>query len=424
MNILVITRSAWIDENNTGNTMSNIFENFEQDKIYGLSLRSKASMNDMLQDNFSISEKQMIDFFRKKEMIGKESFKSPKADNNSIEDKMYTAAKKNNCMLLWFARELLWCISPWKNTNIDRYLDSIKPDIVFMPVFGCWYPHKVLKYVHKKTNAKVVLFHADDNYSMRQFSISPLYWIYRLNLRKWVRKSIKISDINYVISEIQKQEYAKTLKRDFKILFKGHQFNNMPKYENAKDKIIKLVFTGNISAYRYKSLASIGEALREINSDKKRAELDIYTMTPLNNTKKKALNVEGINLKGAVSADKVGDIQKAADILVHVESFSLRGRLAVHQSFSTKLVDYMSLAKCIFAVGPKDVASIDYLIKNDAAVVAVNKQQIASYLKRLIEDPNLIAEYGKKAWECGRKNHQIDVIQKNFRADLEMLLIK
>ena len=185
---------------------------------------------------------------------------------------------------------------------------------------------------------------------------------------------------------------------------------------------IKLVFTGNISSGRYKQLAAIGEAIKKINKDEKKLELDIYTLTPMTAKLKMMLDIDGVvNLKGGVSADEIYQIQKNADILVHVESFDLKNRLAVHQSFSTKIVDYLHQAKCIFAVGPKDVASIDYLLKNDAAIVATTAGEIEKKLIELCDNTALIHEFEKKGWECGKRNHRIETIQQKLKNDFKML---
>lgn len=422
MRILVITRSSWSNNNNIGNTMSNIFSSFVDDDIYGLSFREETPCNDIAIKNFSISEQQIIRFFKTGKKMGKVVDSSSFTACDTAEKNIYDYAKRNGGKTLWFIRELMWCVAPWKNDKLKSYLDEVNPDIVFMPVFGCWYPHKVLAYIKKYTGAKVILFHADDNYTLRQFSFSPIYWLYRFNLRRWVKKSVNGSDLNYAISEIQKREYEKALKKPIKILFKSADFSVMPQYAKSV-KPYKFVFTGNISSGRYKMLSLIGKCLQKINENGTKAELDIYTLTPLNEKMQKALDIPGaIVLKGGIGADEVQKVQEEADVLVHVESFDLKNRLQVHQSFSTKIVDYLKTAKCILAVGPKDVASMDYLRNNDAAVTAVCESEIESALNKILEDENTVIEYGKKAWECGVKNHQHDKLQKDLYDDFKRII--
>lgn len=89
--------------------------------------------------------------------------------------------------------------------------------------------------------------------------------------------------------------------------------------------------------------------------------MHIYSATPLS-AKQMSKISDGVNsfFEGRVPSSEIEKIQKSADILVHVEGLSLKSRLAVHQSFSTKIVDYLKNARAVFVVGPSDAASVDY----------------------------------------------------------------
>lgn len=421
MNILVVTRSAWRNDNNTGNTMTNLFSGMTDNNIYSLCLRSQQSQNEIQTMGFNVSEQQMLKYWKNKGVIG-EKYINNGRNVETEEKKMYEMAKKKPMRLLWFFREIIWSISPWENERLVDYIKEIKPDLIFMSVFGCWYPHKVLRFIKKYTNAKVVLFHADDNYTLKQYSLSPVYWLYRFNLRKWVKNSVVLSDMNYAISYIQKKEYEKIFKKEFRILYKGQSFEKRPEYD-VKNEPLKLVYTGNLSLGRYKSLSMIGKAISEINRNQIKVQLDIYTLTPLSGEMRRALDIkDAVNLMGGVPNSEISKIQEAADVLVHVEAFDLKNKLAVRQSFSTKIVDYLAKGKCILAVGPDDVSSIDYFIQNDAAIVADSVSKIKNKLEKILCNRDLIREYGNKAWECGRTNHQLDKIQKELYEDFEVLV--
>jgi glycosyltransferase involved in cell wall biosynthesis len=322
-------------------------------------------------------------------------------------------------MLLNFAREIVWYIGRWKTEEFNKYLDDISPDIVFMPVFGCFYPHRVLKYIRKHTGARIVLFHADDNYTLRQYSISPLYWLYRFILRHYVRDSSKIADLSYCISDIQKNEYEQMLNIPCKTLFKCGDFSGEPPVKQSINYPLKLVFTGNIGSGRWESLALIGDALREINQEGLKAKLEIYTLSPLTGRMRKRLD-DGMNifLCGSISAAEVEKVQEDADILVHVESFKKKYYLVARQSFSTKIVDYLQRARCLLAVGSAECASIDYIDTNNSGVVATTPEMISTKLKLLIDNPSLVQEYGRKGYLCGRRNHQQEKIKGMLRDDL------
>lgn len=418
MRVLVISRSAWRNDNSTGNTLTDFFTDFEDAEFYSLCMREQPPQNEIAKRHFYISEKQLIQhLLNRHSKVGAENFAEAIVDNS--EKKLYDFAKKHPSTLMMMAREMLWNVGGWKNNNLKEYIKEVNPDVVFFPVFGCYYPHKVLKYIHSLTNAKIVLFHADDNYTLKQFSLSPLYWIYRFGLRKWVRRSVRIADVQYCISVVQKADYDKMFGCECKLLTKFSDFSVDPNLKTDFGTPLQLVFTGNINTNRWKSLALLVETLKRINNDAIKAQLRIYTATPLTKAMTKALSVENTSfLMGTVPASKISQIQREADMLVHTEGLDLKSRLVVRQSFSTKIVDYLKAARPIVAIGPKNVASIKHLIDNDCAIVANNKEELYEKLSLIIDSTQQLHMYAMRAYLCGRSNHdktkQKEMLQKVF----------
>ena len=183
---------------------------------------------------------------------------------------------------------------------------------------------------------------------------------------------------------------------------------------------MQMVYTGNLGSGRWKSVSYISEALKRINENSKKVEMHIYSATPLS-AKQMSKISDGVNsfFEGRVPSSEIEKIQKSADILVHVEGLSLKSRLAVHQSFSTKIVDYLKNARAVFVVGPSDAASVDYFLRYDSAVVATDKNDVENKLRKYTDTPGNIKEYAKKAYLCGRENHSAGKIKKMVYNDLK-----
>ena len=164
----------------------------------------------------------------------------------------------------------------------------------------------------------------------------------------------------------------------------------------------------------------IADALEVINQNAVKAQLRIDTATPMTDQMSKALNRGQSSLvMGCVPASQVAQIQRDADILVHVEALDLKNKLAVRQSFSTKIVDYLNSARPILAVGPKDVASIDHLIRNACAITADSREELVEKLTEILEDQTLLQRIAEQGYACGRKHHNRQDIQRMMRTDLE-----
>lgn len=424
MRVLVISRAPWRNDNSIGSTFSDFFCDFSDAEIFSLCMRDEAPQNNIAKRNFYISEKQMIKgLFCRKKAIGQESL-SGNDDNGYLSEKrVYDMVKKHPNTFLLLAREFLWNIGGWKNNNLKRYVEEVNPDIVFFPVFGCYYPHKILQYIHSTTDAKIVLFHADDNYTLKQFSISPLYWVYRFGLRKWVRRTVRIANLQYCISEVQKKDYDKAFGCECKVLTKFADFSDYPQLKTNYGKPLQLVFTGNININRWKSLAMLAKVLKRINCNEEKAQLRIYTATPLTKAMRKSLEIDGCSfLMGRVLSDKIPYIQREADLLVHAEGIDFKSRLLVRQSFSTKIVDYFKSARPIVAIGPKNIASIKHLIDYDCAVVSDNEQELYEKLMLLFDDVKQLNKYAINAYMCGNRNHNKKQQKAQFQESLYSLV--
>lgn len=404
--ILVISRSAWSNNNSVGNTLNNFFESTNCFEFHNVYLRSELPGTNPCKSIYHITESGLIHSLKSFRQTGEILPPTPSISSEiEREKKLYSSYQNKNLYSLWFIRDILWSIGRWRK-NLRQYIREVKPDIIFMPVFGCVYAHRVLKVIQKESNAKIVLFHADDHYTLNHKNSSPLYWLYRFWLRKWIRRSVKASSINYCISDLQISDYTKCFNTQCKLLQKFNDFSGiMPAYSIGSP--INIVFTGNMECGRWKSLAEIANAVNHINQNNHiKCTLDIYSATKLTNNELFLFkDKKGVSLKGFVQSSEIPRIQSNADILVHVESFDMRDKLRVRQSFSTKIVDYLSKGKCILAVGPSDVASILYFKQYDSGYVIDNKNLITSKLLNLVNNESLMKEYAQKAWNCGYKNN-------------------
>lgn len=147
------------------------------------------------------------------------------------------------------------------------------------------------------------------------------------------------------------------------------------------------------------------KAMGKINSGRTKVILDIYTTDELTDEQKTALNRNGCQVHGALALNEVQAVQEDADILVFAECLEDPYRYTARLSFSTKVTDYLRAGKCIFAIGDKDIAPIDYFTRYDSAVTATNYEEVYAKLQMLVDRPELITEYGKKGYECGCAHH-------------------
>lgn len=430
MNILIITRSAWDDTNSIGNTMSNLFKGYDKEKIANLYLRSARPQNDVCEKYYSISDFDVIKrLLNCKHKVGRFYYYNQTGNPKRIDSKeesAYTYFRTKKSFLAYEIQEFIWSLGTWKNSDLDKFLDDFKPDVIFSPCFQVSYAHEILAYIQEKTKAKIVLFHADDYLTPDSFTGSNFEINYKKKRAVIIKKSVQNSSINYCISRQQQEEYSIILNREMKLLYKGADFSHpKPRLIERNDKTIRVVYIGSTLYGRWRTLSLLAKAMSDINSEKKTFELHIYSQYQPTDEALHAMQITGTSsFMGSLPAIDVANKMADADIVLHVESFDKEERLKTRVSFSTKIVDCLHSGRCIMAIGGEEAASIDYLVKNDAAIVAFDEMTINEKLKQIAKNRDLIEEYSEKAWDCGVRNHQIHDIQSKLFEDLARIAAK
>ena len=423
MRILVLSSTPWSDDNSFGNSFSNIFEGIPDIEVANIACRPGLPTSYLVKRYYQITEKSLIKNLLNKSFpsgVEIEINSDKKVDSSFSQNlKLREFGSKKRWQILFWMRDLIWALGRWKTQALKDFIDDFNPDIIFQPVYNSTYLNDIVSFIKKYTNVPMIGYVSDDNYTLKQFSLSPFYWITRIHTRRKVKRTIEQCELLYVISQIQKQEYERIFTPPCKILTKCADFSDERKPDfKEPDEILKMVYAGNISGGRYDILAELAKATEKLNVDFKKFQLDIYTLTPLTDKQKECLSTESVHLHPPVSYQEIREIQKNSDILLHCEGFSLREKLAVHQSFSTKIVDYLETNRCIFAIGDDYCASIQYFIDNECGAVATKKEDIERELLKLHNNRNLLKSYAQKGWESGKKYHHKPLVQGMVKSDL------
>lgn len=411
MKVLVISRSPWRMDNSFGNTYSNIFKGMADIEIANIFLcdgKPDYCIEEVTR-YYQIRESEMLNSIKhpfSKERYGKEIFRD---SDYKLEDKNYQKTfklgQKKRWPIFYILRDCIWNYGRKNWNDIYKFVDGFKPDLVFMPLY---YANYVSKFALKLLNylkVPLVMEVSIDVYSLRQLSFDPLYWLHRFSVRKNIRNIIKKCSYLYTISDIQKQDYEKMLKIKCGILYKFLDRGRL-----IKDSIIDeemFAFTGNIGNGRWKILALLGKEIRELGLGK----LYIYTPTQITNKMREELKY--CELNGPIKSEEVVLIQNKARYLVHVESFSKKNVLEVRYSISTKIMDYLSLDKEIIAIGPNNIASIEFLKQYNKAHVCTSIKTIRNSLENLDKTQT---EDKKEVLDLSRFDR--DYCQKNLHDNL------
>lgn len=413
--VLAVSLSTWRKDSGI-HTQTDLFKFWDSQKVAQIYLKSDLPNTDVCEKFFQISENEIIHSVINRRSVGREVSNNGKIDEKAVaqEQQLYQKAHKKKSWFFTIAREIVWSLGKWKTKELDDFVKNFDADVYFIPIYPVVYTAKIQLYILKKFPKPYVCYLADDNYSYRVCGKNIFAYIHRHMLRKVVKKLAVNCDEMFTITKTEAKDTDDLFGTKSVVLTKGIDYSNLQFKEIKPSNPIKMVYTGNLLIGRANSLVEISKVLKDINKDGEVATLDIYSPTVLDDKTMSYLNSNGCHYKGAVSKEEVAKIQNDADIVIFVESLEKAHRYDARLSFSTKLTDYFASGKCIFAIGDKSIAPIEYLKENDAAIIVNDYSDIENKLRELIDNPKRISEYGKKAFDCGYRNHEESKVKETF----------
>ena len=414
--ILVMTVSAWNDKVGS-NTWTTLLQGYESENIANLCIRDEIPNSRVCSEYFSISENKVLkSIFKRGIKTGRkvESVENQAEISSDLEEhnERYRKMRKKRRYSMLMARELIWKFGNWHTVELDEFLDSFKPDIILHSMEGYIHLNRIIEYSINRTGAKAVGYIWDDNFTYKQSSKIG-YKIYRYFQRKSLKRLAKLTQAFFAISDMTKNEADDYFGIDCQVLTKP--LNQVPFVDYKKlEKPIKILYTGNLLIGRDQSLVRLVNALKKVNKNQQNFTVDVYTKTVLDEKIKNAVDCDFCHIHEPVPQSEVLELQKQADVLLFLEDIDGPDAHTARLSFSTKITDYLSSGKCIFAIGCLDTAPMQYFIDNDAAVVASNDKEIEEGLLKISSDTDLLIDYAQRARELGIKNHSKDVVLKVF----------
>ena len=410
--VLIVSRGVW-DDAGTASTLSNIFQNYDSAKLSQIYIETKKPNTRLCHSFFQISEFSLI------KKLYKWGTKTGRRVDASYVENQDVARKEADTMQYVrghrsFAynilRELLWHFNGWKTKELRSFISEENPDVLWLTGSPLILLNRLSQYVVKQAGKPYCIYEMDDVYSYKKCGWNPFKYVYRFFLRRRVRSLVKGAGQVFVISPKMKKEFDRIFGIDSIVLTKGIDFSSVAYHPYEPHNPVQMVYMGQVIYDRLSSLELIGRALDEINKDEKMIILNIYTNNPIESTRKEHLTEnDSVFFHPPVPYNEVKDVIEQNDVVVFVESLNDKYRDIARLSFSTKITDYLASGKCIFAVGPQDIAPIEYLKDNDAALVAHGYDELKSNLQVLLR-PESIAEYSRKAFSCGMANHDKNIL--------------
>ena len=427
--ILILSDATWNINNNVGNTFSNLFDNIKTYDYTMIYAKDTLPKNDVCHYYMQISEVQLLKSLIYTRVPVTNILESNVFNNNRLERNLkqgqllYGFFKRNRMLIFLLLREFLWFIKKKKiYRDIDFFLESSKPSILFFTPSQNVYMSKIHQHIYLKYKIPTVMYFMDDVFDISSKSLNPVKVIYQIKIRRELLRSVKMSKRIFTIIDKQADVYKEKYNIDSKVLNKSFPISTKA-FNQIKNCVPVITYAGNLYAGRLKTLLSFCSMISILNKEQIKYIINIYSQDLLNaKTHQYISQMKGVFFKGSIDKTEVDNVLNNSDFLLHVETFESKYIRATSLSLSTKIVDYLYSGKPIIAIGDIGCASIEYLDKHQAAITILSKKLNSHLFEKNLEDQELHDRICKNSLNLAMLNHNHSVNMSRLEKNLEDLL--
>ena len=400
-NILVISYSCFSSSKANGRTLENLFNNWDKTKISQLYFNNEIPDSNICENYYRIIDTDLFNYFKRKK-VG--NIINNRLTDNDDNIKLYDNArkyKKNIKMKLF--RNIFWNMNLWKTKDLYNFIEKIKPDLIFGMAGDNYFVDKIILNVSKKYKLPILIYNCED-YQFKNYAAKGVFGIF---FSKLLKKSYDklMKNTSYMI--YSNQGIKDVFDKKYSHINNSIIYNptpHEPYFDNVRNEDLRISYLGNLGVGRHVSLIEIAEVIHEYNEN---LYLDVYGSFPNENIERDIKNCKGIKYQGLVSYEKVIEITKTSDIVVHTESFDDYNMNDKKNAFSTKISDCLALSNCFFYYGPDTNIAMKYLKENEACYTATNRDQMKQTILNLLENHDIRNKYKNNANNLVISNHNI-----------------
>lgn len=404
--VLIVSHNVFSTTSSMGKTMAAFFNGWDRENIAQLYFHTESPNSNICKKYFRVTDFDIIEAIFKFKKPGtilderdiKMNTSSTRVDIG-IKSDIYKAGKKRK-PYMYFIRNLIWGTNKWKTKELINWIDDFKPEVVFYASGDYSFSIKIALAICKLKSIPMVVFFGDDYYLCNTHKGSFLNWFNRKIYKGEFSKMFSYLSCFIAVSDKMQRKYSGVFNKPGYAILTSTEVRQMASSSNN----IKISYIGNMGLDRWKPLVEIGKCLKNMGQ-----VLDVYSDE---NRKRviEQLNADnGIKFHGVVPSSEVKEIIKSSTIIIHVESMDRINREKTRYSMSTKIAESLGSGVCLFAYGPEDVSSIEYLVKNDVACVVTDKYDLQGKLREILNCGELRAKYIKNALRLANKRHNFDI---------------
>lgn len=403
MKILIISHNPLCTYDNMGLSILSLMSGFDADQLCELYIYPSIPNVEKCSSYYRITDKSVLKSFFSFKVRG-ESIQ-PDSSKTSLFEKSYDEllyrSPKNNKKIRMIFRDIMWKFARWYNRDLKEWIREQKPDCIFAAPGVAKFLYDVAMTVSRDFKIPIVSYLCDEFYFVRK----PYGLLNKVQVGLLMRKIEQYMSCTSGVISISEELtalYSDYFKKPVTTIMTGYSFPVSEKLYDNRNGIIS--FFGNVRFNRFISLIEIGKKLESTGFI-----LEIHTSENDSIIINDMKSVPGIKLCPFVTGDEYVEAIRKSDYLLHVEAFDEDSMDKVKNSISTKIPDSLASGVPLIAYGPKDIASIKHLLRNDCAFVITERENLRGRLKEILSDPVGKGAVVRKALKVASEFHNPEI---------------
>ncbi len=419
--VLIVCNECMSKSTSNGRTMRNFMVGWPKDRLAQFYIISGSPDFQVCDNYFMVSDWEALQTFKMKKIQNGRIDNQKEASNNSDPKENKKSGIKRTPITM-MARELVWGVGRWKKYGLLNWVDDYKPDVILLQAGDSGFLCNLSVWLSDRFHAPIAIYNSEGycfkNYDyFRSHGIAHLFYpVFRRYFLKCFNSVIQKAEKSVYICEALEQEYNQYYHLPSTTIYTATEVSNLKKENVSSKGNYTVSYLGNMGLGRVDALCEFADVLHEVNEA---ARLDIYGRVKSQKVIEKFNAHPNVRYKGFVSYDEVLNVMRMSDLLIHVESFDDFYKEDLKFAFSTKIADSLASGTCFLLYAPESFACTRYLLENQAAYVATDKQQLKQQLRLLIHQTEARTRYRSAAEELVKINHNA---KKNAEAFQRVLL--
>ena len=418
--VLIISHNSFSTTRNNGKTLSALFSMFKKEELCQLYFTPDGVPDiNRCTNYFRITDRDVVHSFLCRDRCGNDNVDMNEASTRS---KGLKKIKVNNVTRL--IRSLVWTLSSWYSGGLKQWLETQNPNVVFFVGGDGIFAHRIAVTLSNRMRIPMATYFTDD------YVINTRPSFYNRILCLYYKRTIKHSRLLFAIGEQMATRYSSYFGRRFLPIMNVVDIpDQKPPYQINKD-VLSVNYFGGLHLGRAAEIARFGHYVREIVEPRlnKSIRIGVYSFSCVPEDIQNDFCRLDIIVHQGLTGDDLKLAMKKTDLFLHVESVEPQYRILTNMSVSTKIPEYMGMAKPIIAFGPTEVASFQVIadannslvISDDESLIANDAQneRVCDYL----DDVDKLNEVALDNYNYAFQRFNRIVVAHNFKESLAKLI--